>query len=118
MGGDSWAGQGSGQGAYHHEGDIGVDALTLNGVLHGHHSRLRALRVLSQCALHLSCPDPVPADIDDVIHPPCALQLLRLYMEAADHARNGSAPLPRCTARVCLRPPQTLTQGKLLSSRQ
>ena len=57
--------------AYHHECDVSIDALALDGVLHGHHSCLCALRVLCEGALHLSCSYSVAAHIDHIINPPC-----------------------------------------------
>ena len=63
--------------AHHHEGDVGVDALPLDGVLHGDDSRLRALRVLRQRALHLRCAYPVPAHVDHIIHAACREHLPR-----------------------------------------
>lgn len=56
---------------YHHEGDEGIDGLPLDGVVHGHHSGLRALVVVAQRALHLGRAYAVAADVDDVIHAPC-----------------------------------------------
>ena len=61
--------------AHHHEGDVGVDALPLDGVLHRDDGRLRALRVLRQRALHLRCAYPVPAHVDHIIHAACREQL-------------------------------------------
>ena len=61
--------------AHHHEGDVGVDALPLDGVLHRDHGRLRALRVLRQRALHLRRAYPVPAHIDHIVHAACRKHL-------------------------------------------
>ena len=64
-------GQAGRPGAYHHKGDVSIYALALDGVLHGHHSRLCALRVLCEGALHLSCSYSVATHIDHIVHPPC-----------------------------------------------
>ena len=52
-----------------HEGDVGVDALPLDGVVVAHHRRLRAGGVRHQRALHLRRADAVPAHVDHVVHP-------------------------------------------------
>ena len=78
--------------AHHHEGDEGVDGLPLDGVVHGHHGRLRALGVVAQRALHLRRADPVTAHIDDIIHAPCACACNPLTVAAdTSLARCGGA---------------------------
>ena len=67
----SMTGQVGRPGAYHHEGDVSIDALALDGVLHGHHSCLGALRVLCESALHLGRSYSVATHIDHIVHPPC-----------------------------------------------
>ena len=60
------------QGRQHlHEADKGVDALALDRMLHRHDSSLCAQVAGCEGALHLGCPYPVPAHIDDIIHAAC-----------------------------------------------
>lgn len=65
--------------AHLHERNEGVDALALDGVLHGHHGGLGALLVLRQRALHLRRPDAVPAHVDHVVHAPCSVPLTAIF---------------------------------------
>ena len=70
-----------------HERDESIDALALDGVLHGDHGGLGALLVLRQRALHLRRADAVPAHVDHVVHAPCGgMQGVKTWCTSATFA--------------------------------
>ena len=58
-----------------HEGNEGIDALPLDGVLHWHHSCLCTGLMVDQGGLHLCRAYPVPTHIDHIIHTACIILL-------------------------------------------
>ena len=81
-----------------HQGDVGVDALALDGVRVAHHRRLGHVRVRDQRALDLGGAEPVARDVEHVVHPPrdpvvavrVPLHAVAGEVEARDTARSRS----------------------------
>ena len=57
-----------------HEGDEGIDALPLDGVLDRDHSSLSTGGVPHQGRLHLCRANAVPTHVDHIVHTPCSKQ--------------------------------------------
>ena len=55
------------------EDDVGIHTFALHLVGEANNSSFGHSRMLHQGVLHLSSAQPVPGDIDDVVHPSCDL---------------------------------------------